>query len=150
MAEPEQAQAMISTYVINEQHFWSPYGIRSLSKSSEFFNNAVWGNPSRFGDHRRMNESNWQGPVWMPINYFVFHALRHYGFAQEAGELADRAVGVLAGSLRLQGSFSENFNSETGEPLYAKHYASWNLLGDTLHDDLASGNWIMDPVFAED
>ena len=149
MAEPDQARAMIKTYVVNDRHFWSQHGIRSLSKASEYFNNAVLGNPSRFGDHRRMQESNWQGPVWTPINYFVFHALRHYGFTDEAGVLADRAVNVLAHSLEIQGSFSENFNSESGQPLYASCYASWNLLADTLHDDLASDNWIMDPIFAE-
>lgn len=149
MADPDLARAMIESYVVNEEHFWSPYGIRSLSKASEYFNNAVLGNPSRFGDHRRMTESNWQGPVWTPINYFVFHALRHYGFTEEAGWLADRSVEVLAKSLQIQGSFSENFHSETGEPLYATCYASWNLLGDTLHEDLAAGSWIMDPLFSE-
>jgi glycogen debranching enzyme len=149
MADPDSARAMIKTYVVNTKHFWSPYGIRSLSKASEYFNNAVWGNPSRFGDHRRMNESNWQGPVWIPINYFAFHALRHYGFGQEAELLADRTVAVLAKSLQIKRSFSENFNSETGEPLYASCYTSWNLLGDTLHDDLASGCWIMDPIFSK-
>lgn len=151
MADPDSARAMIKTYVVNEKHFWSPYGIRSLSKASEYFNNAVWGNPSRFGDHRRTNESNWQGPVWIPINYFTFHALRHYGFTQEARILADRTVDVLAKCIKLKlvEPFSENFNSETGEPLYASRYASWNLLGDTLHDDLADGSWIMEPIFSE-
>jgi glycogen debranching enzyme len=147
MAEPDMAREMITRYVINDEHFWSPYGIRTLSKASEYFNNAVFGNPSRFGDHRRMTESNWQGPVWSPINYFVFHALRHYGFVDEAKALADRAVDVLANSLRVRGSFAENFSSETGEPLYATCLASWNLLIDTLHDDLATGRWIMDGVF---
>ena len=149
MAAPELAGEMIKTYVLNEEHFWSQYGVRSLSRSSEYFNNAVFGNPTRFGDHRRMEESNWQGPVWIPINYFVFQALRHYGFAKEASILADRTVDVLAKCLKVQGSFSENFTSETGEPLYATHYTSWNLLADTMHDDLESGSWIMDAIFSE-
>ncbi len=147
MADTERAKAMIEAYVVNEDQFWSPYGVRTLSKASEYFNNAVFGNPTRFGDHRRITESNWQGPVWVPLNYFVFHALRHYGYTQEASLLADRTVDVLAGSLRARGSFSENFNSDTGEPLYASHYTSWNLLGDTLHDDLPATSWIMDPIF---
>ena len=99
------------------------------------------------GDWRRITESNWQGPVWSPLCYFVFHALRHYGFVKEAGVLADRLVAVLARSIERRGSFAENFHGETGEPLYATCYASWNLLADTLHDDLASGTWIMDPIF---
>lgn len=148
MASPQQARAMIHRYVLCEEHFWSPYGIRSLSKSSEYFNNAVLGNPSRFSDPRRLTESNWQGPVWIPINYFVFHALRYYGLTQAAATLADRTTQLLARSLQVRGSFSENFHSETGDPLYASYYASWNLLGDTLHDDL-TGEWIMDPIFTD-
>ncbi len=147
MADPKQAGAMIRDYVVHPDHFWSDHGIRTLSKSSEYYNNAVFGNPTRFGDHRRMTESNWQGPVWMPVTYFTFHALRHYGFAAEAKTLADRAVATLANSLRVRGSFAENYHGETGEPLYATHYASWNLLADTRHDDLAGDSWIMNPIF---
>jgi glycogen debranching enzyme len=149
MADYDSARAMIKTYVLNEKHFWSQYGIRSLSKASEYFNNAVWGNPSRFGDHRRMTESNWQGPVWIPINYFVFHSLRYYGFAEEAGVLADRTVELMEKCMKVREPFAENYNSETGDPLYASHIASWNLLGDMLHGDLASSSWIMDAIFAE-
>lgn len=38
----DQARAMLKRYVLNEKHFLSPYGIRSLSRSSEYYNNAVW------------------------------------------------------------------------------------------------------------
>lgn len=148
MADADRARAMIETYVIDDKHFWSPYGIRTLSRSSEYFNNAVWGNPSRFGDYRRMCESNWQGPVWMPLNYFTFEALRHYGFNEKARELADNAVATMANSIKTIGSFSENFHSETGQPLYAKNYASWNLLADVMHDDLEQDRWIMESIFA--
>lgn len=147
MAEADSAAAMIKKYVISKKHFWSNYGIRSLSRSSEYYNNAVLGNPSRFGDYRRMEESNWQGPVWVPLCYFTFQALRHYGFVKEATLLADNVIDLLANSLKVQGSFSENYNAETGEPLYATNIASWNLLADTMHDDLISGNWIMDAIF---
>jgi putative isomerase len=147
MAEPARARRMIRAYVLSEAHFLSPFGIRSLSKASEYYNNAVWGNPSRFGYHGRMSNSNWQGPVWVPLCYFMVHALRHYGFRKEARDLADRTVRLLALSLRKAGSFTENFDAETGQPLYASEFASWNILADTLHTDLQTGSWIMDPVF---
>lgn len=147
MADHARAKEMIDTYVINENHFWSPHGIRTLSKASEYYNNAVLGNPSRFGDHRRMTESNWQGPVWVPMCYFVFHGLRYYGYKDMARKLADNIITTLARSLEKIGSFSENFHGETGQPLYATCYASWNMLADTMHDDLERDEWIMDPVF---
>ena len=63
--------------------------------------------------------------------------------------LADRTIKVLALSLETVGSFAENFDGDTGAPLYARHFASWNILADRMHEELRSGNWIMDPVFDE-
>ena len=135
IASESQGREMIERYVLSEDHFLSPYGIRSLSKSSEFYNNAVWGNPSRFGDHRRPTNSNWQGPVWVPLCYFIFRALRQYGFTAEARDLADRTHRLLAQSLQSIGSFTENFDAETGQPLYAPNFASWNLLADMMQPE---------------
>ena len=56
---------------------------------------------------------------------------------------------MLASSLAKIGMFTENYNAETGEPLYAPGYASWNILADMMRPELKSGKWIMDPVFDE-
>jgi len=139
IASPEQAQRMIKNYVLNPEHFRSLYGIRSLSRSSEYYNNARWGNPPRFGDHRRLTNSNWQGPVWIPLNWFVFHALLHYGFEAEAAELAEDTFRVISMSLDQHGYMRENFHGETGEALYADKFASWNILADLMPDYLPGG-----------
>ncbi|MDD2708963.1 MAG: trehalase family glycosidase [Verrucomicrobiae bacterium] len=146
VTDEKKAKAMIKRYVWNEKHFLSPCGIRSLSKSSEYYNNAVWGNPPRFDDPSRLTNSNWQGPVWVPLNYFMFHALRRYGFKNEARDLAARTIHTLAGSLKKIGSFTENFHAETGEPLYAQKFASWNILADIMLEEMAPGKWIMDKL----
>lgn len=44
----------------DEEELWSPYGLRSLSKSDEFYHTA---------------EDYWRGPVWMPINYLAVSQL---------------------------------------------------------------------------
>ncbi|MBI4242568.1 MAG: hypothetical protein HY606_00630 [Planctomycetes bacterium] len=147
IADKKNAESMIEQYILNEKHFLSPYGIRSLSKSSEYYNNAIWGNPPRFGNHNRLTNSNWQGPVWIPLVYFMFHALLYYGFKKEAGNLADRAVHLLASSIKKIGSFTENYHADTGEPLYASGYASWNILADMMYEEMDDNKWIMNPVF---
>ena len=150
MASKERAGRMLRTYVLSEEHFLSPYGIRSLSRSSDYYNNAVLANPPRFGGHFWMTCSNWQGPVWSPICYFMFNALLHYGLRDEAEEIADRTVRTMALVLQKQGSFSENVNAETGRPGYCSKMGSWNILTDTMHEQLREGHWIMDPVFEDD
>jgi mannosyl-oligosaccharide glucosidase len=44
----------------DEEELWSPYGLRSLSKSDELYHTA---------------EDYWRGPVWMPINYLAVSQL---------------------------------------------------------------------------
>jgi hypothetical protein len=74
-------------YLLDENEFLSPYGIRSLSKvhgekpyvfhagSEEYRVDYVPGesNVSLFGGN-----SNWRGPVWLPVNYLLVEALESY------------------------------------------------------------------------
>lgn len=132
-AEKERAKRMIERYVLSPDHFRSRFGIRSLSKSSEYYNNARWGNPPRFGDHRRLTNSNWQGPVWIPLTWFVFHGLLRYNYQKDAELLANDTINLIAKEIDRIGFMRENFNAETGEGLYADNFASWNLLSDVMN-----------------
>src|SRR5207245_7962269 len=74
-------------YMLDENEFFSPYGIRSVSKvherepyvfrvnGEEFRVDYVPGesNTGLFGGN-----SNWRGPIWMPINYLLVEALERY------------------------------------------------------------------------
>jgi hypothetical protein len=73
--------------VLDEDEFLSPYGLRSLSRYHQRFpfELVVNGTPARvdyepaesttplFGGN-----SNWRGPIWMPLNYLAVEALRAY------------------------------------------------------------------------
>jgi neutral trehalase len=88
--------------------------------------------------------SNWQGPVWAPVNCLVATALARYGYAAEAAELAARTVSLFADGLRRHGCFHENYHSETGEPLAAPGIGSWCLMVSYLPADVAEppGWWL--------
>ncbi len=76
-------------YVLDEDEFLSPYGIRSLSRvhEKEPYVFRVGGEEYRvdyapadsttgmFGGN-----SNWRGPVWLPLNYLLIEALERYDF----------------------------------------------------------------------
>ena len=142
LAPAERAKRHIENYLLNPEHFWGPHGIRSLSARSEYYNNAIWGNPGRYSGEKNMTSSNWQGPVLFPVSYFVFHTLLNYGYAAKAEELADRVVRVIAANIRTKGCMYENYHSETGVGLYAAGFASFNTLADKMHDELKSGTWL--------
>lgn len=74
-------------YLLDEEEFLSPYGIRSLSRVHEK-------SPYRFtvqGEEHCVNyvagegdtyafggNSNWRGPIWLPINFLIVEALEKY------------------------------------------------------------------------
>ena len=77
----------ILRYVLDENEFLSPFGIRSLSRvhKDRPYICSPGGTPQRvdyepgeattslFGGN-----SNWRGPIWMPVNYLLVEALERY------------------------------------------------------------------------
>ncbi len=118
----EQAKNSINKYLFSPSHFWSDYGIRSLSKSDPDYNNKNIIKPF----------SNWQGPIWPLINYLVTHILLRYGFQKEAIELAQKTTSLILDDIKNSGGMHENYDAETGKPLAADNKVSWNLLFSNL------------------
>ncbi len=149
LATPEQG-SLARRWITDPDHFLSPYGIRSLSRRSPFYHNAIWGGPGRYQKPERLTNSNWQGPIWFPVNYWALHGAARYGGQREALDAARLLLSNMHTQLERHGSFTENYHGETGEPLYAFHMASWNLLADVLEEELAAGRcWVdelLDPA----
>lgn len=75
-------------YLLDESEFLSPFGIRSLSKyhqehpfvfkqgGTTQYVSYIPGesNSGYFGGN-----SNWRGPIWLPINFLIIEALERYG-----------------------------------------------------------------------
>jgi hypothetical protein len=72
--------------LLDENEFLSPYGIRSLSKIHQkpyeiMIDGKNFGLTYEPGESRSGlfgGNSNWRGPVWMPMNYLIIHALENY------------------------------------------------------------------------
>ena len=74
-------------YMLDENEFLSPYGIRSVSKYHEhnpyvFFVNGqeyrVDYEPGESNSGLFGGNSNWRGPIWFPINFLLIEALESY------------------------------------------------------------------------
>jgi hypothetical protein len=74
-------------YLLDEDEFLSPYGIRSLSRhhAEQPFTVNIGGmdftvayEPGEAQSSMFGGNSNWRGPIWFPINYLIIEALREY------------------------------------------------------------------------
>jgi hypothetical protein len=86
LVNPERLRRIL-TKMLDENEFLSPYGIRSLSRFHEqhpYILNAggqdyrveylpAESNTGMFGGN-----SNWRGPVWMPVNALIIRALQNF------------------------------------------------------------------------
>ncbi len=74
--------------LLNEDEFLSPGGIRALSKYHEEnpysvnidnIEYAIQYDPGDSTSSFFGGNSNWRGPVWIPINYILIQSIRKYG-----------------------------------------------------------------------
>ncbi len=118
IASPEQAQRFFSSYLLNTEKLRSPFGVRTLSIDHESYNNANIIKPY----------SNWQGPVWPLVNTLTVYALLNYGYTDDARAIAEETADLCVRDIQKTGGMHENYDADSGEPLAAPNFVSWNLL----------------------
>jgi hypothetical protein len=89
LVNPERLRRMLA-YLLDENEFLSPYGIRSLSRWHERhpYVFRVHGDEYRVGYLPAESDtgmfggnSNWRGPIWFPVNLLLIRALlQFYGY----------------------------------------------------------------------
>ena len=117
IAPPQDAQKLISTNYLADDRLCAQWGVRSLSVRETMYSLEFSANPS-----------NWLGPIWIIVNYFVWKALQRYGYKNEADALADKTILLLSRDLEASGSLNEYYHPDTGAALSHKGFIDWNLL----------------------
>ena len=73
--------------MLDENEFLSPYGIRALSRyhldhpyvlDIQGAHYEVHYDPAESTSHIYGGNSNWRGPIWMPVNYIIVESLRRF------------------------------------------------------------------------
>lgn len=150
--------------MLNEEEFLSCGGIRALSKHHEKnpYTVVVDGeeyniqyDPGDSTSNLFGGNSNWRGPVWMPINYLIIRAIRKYGafygdslkveyptgsgnwfnLTEVSKLLSDRVISLFAkdeeGNRKLNGKYNWFYNKPGNESLV--------LFFEYFHGDSGSG-----------
>ncbi len=84
---PKERLVFLLEKLLSESEFLSPGGIRALSKYHEknpysvtidHINYTIQYDPGDSTSNLFGGNSNWRGPVWMPINYLIIQSIRKY------------------------------------------------------------------------
>ncbi|NJN28721.1 MAG: glucosidase [Cyclobacteriaceae bacterium] len=83
---PKDRMEVLVKTLLREDEFLSPYGIRSLSKVHQnaynlYINGSTYCinyEPAESSTYLFGGNSNWRGPIWMPINYIFIDSLKEY------------------------------------------------------------------------
>jgi hypothetical protein len=151
-------------YLLDENEFLGPYGIRSLSRyhldhpfrfragGEEF---TVQYLPAESNTGMFGGNSNWRGPVWMPVNALIVRALLNlyafYGndFTVECPTGSGRQMNLFEVAeeitRRLAGTFLRNAKGQ--RPVYGgtakfqddPHWRDWILFYEYFHGDNGAG-----------
>ena len=99
---PQKKLVHLLERLLNEEEFLSDGGIRALSKHHEEnpytinisgVNYTIQYDPGDSTSDLFGGNSNWRGPVWMPINYIIIQSIRKYGYFYGDDLLVECPVG---------------------------------------------------------
>ena len=136
----QDGRAMIKRYLWNEQYMLTAYGLRSLSVQDPDYTNQ----------NMIVPYSNWRGPIWIVANYLYAVALKRYGFAPEARQLAYMMGELTLNDIRENGTMHEDYDADTGAPLaptprqsrgHLLGFVGWDLLVQDMLHGAVSGQW---------
>ncbi|XP_041968644.1 mannosyl-oligosaccharide glucosidase [Aricia agestis] len=111
----------------NPELLWSPYGLRSLSKSA----------PLHMARNTEHDPPYWRGQVWLNINYLALHALKHYALAPGPhaaraahlhAALRDNVVRNVLSEYKRTGYLWEQYSGEDGRGSGCRPFTGWTAL----------------------
>ncbi|WP_309723337.1 hypothetical protein [Armatimonas sp.] len=147
---PERLRRIL-TRTLDPAEFLSPHGIRSLSAWHRFHPFAltvdnqeyrVAYDPAESTSGMFGGNSNWRGPVWLPLNYLLIESLQKFDYAYGtnfqiggtdlwgvATDLSHRLISLIQREPdHPHYLFHEYFHGDSGAGLGANHQTGWTAL----------------------
>jgi hypothetical protein len=150
--------------MLNPAEFLSDYGVRSISKEYQDqpyqyeLNGTVYEvkyTPAESDNSMFGGNSNWRGPIWMPINYLIIESLKNFQeyytddfkveYPTGSGKYISLAEIAQALSMRLKSIFLKDENGE--RPVFGGHeklnhdpnFKDYILFHEYFHGDTGKG-----------
>ena len=116
----------VMAHLTDEKEFWSSHGVRSLSADEAIYEPGY----SQSG----FKNSNWRGPIWIPINYLLVQTLNGID-PNVSDQLRANLIKTVEDQWLADGRFHEYYDAETGAGLGADHQTGWTaLIANLIHE----------------
>ncbi|MGB7392834.1 MAG: glucosidase [Pricia sp.] len=151
--------------LLDEDEFLSDYGIRSLSKYHKEHpyvfkhhgHHMIQYEPGESRSGMFGGNSNWRGPIWIPLNYMIVQSLRKYykfygpsyryefptgsGTKLDLNEIADELTKRLVRLFERDGTGKYQYHSDDAQSLFSKdeHFREQHLFYEFFHGDTGRG-----------
>ena len=112
---PQQAKRLLTEHLMNRAEFWRDFPVAVLAATEKGYSENY-----ETGD---IEGSNWRANTWIPTNYYIFHALRAYGYEDLAKTLADMTLQKVR-----QIGEREYYTSDSGKGCGLNPFWGWSLL----------------------
>ena len=112
---------LLLEHIKDESQMWSSYGLRSLSKSDEYY---------------QKGENYWRGPIWINMNYLFLSSLKLNYFQgpyekeirQTYSILRENLVRNVVDQFRVTGYLWEQYHEENGNGARSHPFTGWTAL----------------------
>ena len=160
---PESRLRLLLQAMLDENEFLSDYGIRALSKRHEHgygvdISGQYFGlkyEPAESSTGLFGGNSNWRGPIWMPMNYMLIESLRKYhdyfgedmklefpsgsGNLLNLGQVADEISGRLISLFAKDADGNRPVNGLSSKLYQDEHFKDLVLFYEYFHGDNGRG-----------
>jgi hypothetical protein len=118
-AVPPDRLEEVMAHLTDPAEFWSNFGVRSLAADESIYEPGY--STSGF------KNSNWRGPIWLPINYLLVQSLSTID-ATVSDQLRENLIKLVEAQWQQDQRFHEYYDAETGQGLGADHQTGWTAL----------------------
>jgi len=111
----ERCERIVKEHFFNENEFYGEFMMPSIARN----------------DPAYPEQNYWRGPIWAPMNFLAYLALRKHRLTDACNVLAEKSKNLILKEWNINGHVHENYHGDTGmgcDSKYSNSFYHWGAL----------------------